>query len=92
MGALDVMFFLLSVNVFNWSIEVAVSMRHLSISPGVKHFVVQATHTWRSGQMVCFNKAPNKKWFWLSATGNRTPVSRVTGGDTSHYTIAEKTS
>ena len=25
----------------------------------------------------------------LSATGNRTPVSRVTGGDTSHYTIAE---
>eukprot|EP00970_Alexandrium_tamarense_P006477 scaffold1103_cov187-Alexandrium_tamarense.AAC.4 len=24
-----------------------------------------------------------------SATGNRTPVSRVTGGDTSHYTIAE---
>jgi hypothetical protein len=25
----------------------------------------------------------------FSATGNRTPVSRVTGGDTSHYTIAE---
>ena len=25
----------------------------------------------------------------VSATGNRTPVSRVTGGDTSHYTIAE---
>ena len=25
-----------------------------------------------------------------SATGNRTPVSRVTGGDTSHYTIADK--
>ena len=24
-----------------------------------------------------------------SATGNRTPVSRVTGGDTSHYTIAD---
>jgi hypothetical protein len=24
-----------------------------------------------------------------SATGNRTPVSRVTGRDTSHYTIAE---
>jgi hypothetical protein len=29
----------------------------------------------------------NRKGF--SATGNRTPVSRVTGGDTSHYTIAE---
>ena len=26
----------------------------------------------------------------LSETGNRTPVSRVTGGDTSHYTIADK--
>ena len=25
----------------------------------------------------------------LSAMGNRTPVSRMTGGDTSHYTIAE---
>ena len=25
-----------------------------------------------------------------SATGNRTPVSRVTGGDTSHYTIADE--
>jgi hypothetical protein len=25
----------------------------------------------------------------ISATGNRTPVSRVTGGDTSHYTIAD---
>ena len=24
-----------------------------------------------------------------SATGNRTPVSRVTGGDTHHYTIVE---
>ena len=32
-------------------------------------------------------KLASKKF--LSATGNRTPVSRVTGGDTSHYTIAE---
>ena len=24
-----------------------------------------------------------------SETGNRTPVSRVTGGDTSHYTISD---
>ena len=29
---------------------------------------------------------PKKK---CSATGNRTPVSRVTGGDTHHYTIVE---
>ena len=27
-----------------------------------------------------------------SATGNRTPVSRVTGGDTHHYTIVESIS
>eukprot|EP00985_Skeletonema_marinoi_P022132 scaffold13941_cov105-Skeletonema_marinoi.AAC.2 len=25
----------------------------------------------------------------FSETGNRTPVSRVTGGDTSHYTISD---
>eukprot|EP00984_Skeletonema_dohrnii_P012318 scaffold4982_cov92-Skeletonema_dohrnii-CCMP3373.AAC.9 len=25
----------------------------------------------------------------VSETGNRTPVSRVTGGDTSHYTISD---
>ena len=25
----------------------------------------------------------------ISPTGNRTPVSRVTGGDTDHYTIEE---
>ena len=31
-------------------------------------------------------KINNKK---CSATGNRTPVSRVTGGDTHHYTIVE---
>ena len=26
---------------------------------------------------------------YSSETGNRTPVSRVTGGDTSHYTISD---
>eukprot|EP00978_Attheya_sp_CCMP212_P024397 scaffold76538_cov62-Attheya_sp.AAC.2 len=26
----------------------------------------------------------------ISDTGNRTPVSRVTGGDTSHYTMSEE--
>ena len=25
----------------------------------------------------------------VSVTGNRTPVSRVTGGDTSHYTMTD---
>ena len=30
-------------------------------------------------------------WISLSSdTGNRTPVSRVTGGDTSHYTMSER--
>ena len=27
--------------------------------------------------------------FFNSAAGNRTPVSRVTGGDTNHYTTAD---
>ena len=31
----------------------------------------------------------NTKSWTASATGNRTSVSRVTGGDTSHYTIAD---
>ena len=36
----------------------------------------------------------DKNWYIYiyrknSATENRTPVSRVTGGDTSHYTIAD---
>ena len=33
----------------------------------------------------------NKGLKKYSATGNRTPVSRVTGGDTHHYTIVELT-
>ena len=31
----------------------------------------------------------NTKSWTASATGNQTPVSRVTGGGTSHYTIAD---
>ena len=31
----------------------------------------------------------NTKSWTASATGNPTPVSRVTGGDTSHYTITD---
>ena len=34
-------------------------------------------------------KLENKFLKKYSATGNRTPVSRVTGGDTHHYTIVE---
>ena len=34
-----------------------------------------------------FGLVPWRKKY--SATGNRTPVSRVTGGDTHHYTIVE---
>ena len=31
----------------------------------------------------------DEKYFVVSPTGNRTPVSRVTGGDTYHYTIED---
>ena len=39
----------------------------------------------RTGAMNKIRYARKK----CSATGNRTPVSRVTGGDTHHYTIVE---
>ena len=43
-----------------------------------------------SGQSICTTAMVVQKYLSVSsATGNRTPVSRVTGGDTSHYTIAE---
>ena len=38
--------------------------------------------------MIIFSKDKNKKDLH-SAAGNRTPVSRVTGGDTNHYTTAD---
>ena len=37
-------------------------------------------------QMVFYGKTFSKE---ISPTGNRTPVSRVTGGDTYHYTIED---
>ena len=42
----------------------------------------------RLSQTVEFNEKFNEKKF-ISPTGNRTPVSRVTGGDTYHYTIED---
>jgi hypothetical protein len=40
----------------------------------------------RLGKAIEYLKNIQKK---CSVTGNRTPVSRVTGGDTSHYTMTE---
>jgi hypothetical protein len=37
---------------------------------------------------VVFDMETKKKMF-ISVTGNRTLVSRVTGGDTSHYTMTD---
>ena len=39
--------------------------------------------------MYCSYSYVVKKQKVNSVTGNRTPVSRVTGGDTYHYTITE---
>jgi hypothetical protein len=38
---------------------------------------------------IACQKRYNAVQKYCSATGNRTPVSRVTGRDTSHYTIAD---
>ena len=47
--------------------------------------------------MESYELNTNKMWILLkritaSPTGNRTPVSRVTGGDTYHYTIEDMVS
>ena len=48
---------------------------------------VNTKKTWP--EMVCYYFIEMKTQKGYSATGNRTPVSRVTGGDTHHYTIVE---
>ena len=66
-----------------------------------KYRCINAKH-WKNNPGFCENENPNNSFFkWkenlvdpfvkknISPAGNRTPVSRVTGGDTYHYTTED---
>jgi hypothetical protein len=76
-------------------------MKRFSNSPLCKYRALRArsNQTWASSRPIITQGGSRKrlngtpisvpKGVLVSVTGNRTLVSRVTGGDTSHYTIAE---
>ncbi len=54
---------------------------------GVYSNIIHVDHHINS---LCENEQNKKEKKSHSAAGNRTPVSRVTGGDTNHYTTADR--